>query len=766
MDFDESKMKIDRYLDKNNISPMLVDVQNHHDWNKIVSHYNVGSNMMIKASDYCKQDQLPRMDELYFDLENKPGNIFITGLSSFLKLLGEEELRNVLTEILSLTTIGHVVMITYQCKKYIDFKDPRVKSRIVVLEGERQSIPAIVFTTFGLTINKTQTVDGIESFAESVEGSTADKLYISTNKKKEDFPRSLYRIINLKKAYDVLKQKDPKTETLNENIGTDEQWQYALKLFEKKQSWIDVIDGEIGNHQMLDVYIQSYNQMSNNKKWLYYVGLKLFGAKNNWYLNEAISRSSGLNDLISNIYREILNIKIKNDDFWDYYKSRKNLLDQINNPSDELALYLKVLLVKEKNAIYYLTDNTEQEKEAIFEFLDQYGLEYTFEELMIILEKVYPDLFAYLQPYHFKNNLLNKYFQEYKYQKVINKILPNFEKLVMEQAEKRDYNRILEPRSSVLEKFNIKDSQLYFMDAMGVEYLGYIISKCKKLKLIVENIAVCRCELPSITSRNKEFIELWDEKKIVSIKDIDEIKHHGKYDYNYYSNSKLPLHLIKELEIIHNTLVKIRNKLMDGTIKSALMIADHGASRLAVLHDTENIWEMAEKGKHSGRCCPKSEIDVQPDYATDANDFWALANYDRFKGSRKANVEVHGGATLEEICIPIIELTYLEKKIEAHLLLPDAENDDFNDCIEIEVSFRKKAAVNIFISEDLPDVNIIVNGKTYDAILIKKGIYRVDMPDLRKKGTYVVDIYSGNNIIANNLTLIVKKEGQREKDLL
>lgn len=37
------------------------------------------------------------------------------------------------------------------------------------------------------------------------------------------------------------------------------------------------------------------------------------------------------------------------------------------------------------------------------------------------------------------------------------------------------------------------------------------------------------------------------------------------------------------------------------------MIADHGASRLAVLHDTENVWEMAEKGQHSGRCCPKSE---------------------------------------------------------------------------------------------------------------------------------------------------------------
>ena len=54
----------------------------------------------------------------------------------------------------------------------------------------------------------------------------------------------------------------------------------------------------------------------------------------------------------------------------------------------------------------------------------------------------------------------------------------------------------------------------------------------------------------------------------------------------------------------------------------------------------ENLWEMESSGKHSGRCCPKSEVDERPDSATDAEDFWALANYDRFKGSRKANVEI------------------------------------------------------------------------------------------------------------------------------
>ena len=45
--------------------------------------------------------------------------------------------------------------------------------------------------------------------------------------------------------------------------------------------------------------------------------------------------------------------------------------------------------------------------------------------------------------------------------------------------------------------------------------------------------------------------------------------------------------------------------------------------------------------------------------ATDAEDFWALANYDRFKGSRKANVEVHGGATLEKSLFQLLRFRIL-----------------------------------------------------------------------------------------------------------
>ena len=72
--------------------------------------------------------------------------------------------------------------------------------------------------------------------------------------------------------------------------------------------------------------------------------------------------------------------------------------------------------------------------------------------------------------------------------------------------------------------------------------------------------------------------------------------------------------------------------------EKAIIISDHGASRLAVLHETENIWSMATSGEHSGRCCPVNELNSKPNAAIEENGFWVLANYDRFKGGRKANV--------------------------------------------------------------------------------------------------------------------------------
>lgn len=318
-------------------------------------------------------------------------------------------------------------------------------------------------------------------------------------------------------------------------------------------------------------------------------------------------------------------------------------------------------------------------------------------------------------------------------------------------------NSILRPRVSYLEKIDTKNTMVYFVDALGVEYLSFILAQCNSNNLFA-NVTVCRSELPSITCMNKEFVDVFSSAgcKIIDIKDLDELKHHGTNDFDYQI-TKEPIHLIEELNIIATVLEKIRTNIASGKCEKAIIISDHGASRLAVINETENKYEMSEKGEHSGRCCPVSDIDEKPDFATEENGYWVLANYDRFKGGRKANVEVHGGAALEEVCVPIIEITPQNEKIDVRLL------DSYKN---ITVSFRKSALIKFFINKKLNNLKVKIEGKYYDAQpTAEEFVYQVSMPDIRKAKNYIFDVYASENMIASGLQFNVKSEVTVEKDL-
>ena len=751
--------RIERYLSKESGLPLIVDVQNPQDLHAIMTHFHVGDTRLINANRYSKADELPRLEALLHELSSATQPVFVTGIGTFLKLQGDSELRRILRELLSMSVPTAVVFLTYQCRKALSFKDPRLKRRIIIVDGQDAPKTDVILTTKAFANRaRGMVVTGIEHITE-LEERAPERLLVITGKTKATFPLSLIPLQDMNHPFEIISSSDPLSSNLQESFGTTAQWEYALDLFAENSSWTSIVDRMFGNHRSLDLSFYNYPLYDEKQRWLYFIALKLFGAPNNVCLNSAASQSNQEKDLVRSIFRSILGLDHNSKYFWEFYRLRKLLLKQLGNPIEEVSDYCKLLTIKGKDALYYLTDNTQKEKETIFAVLDQYGQEFSKDELLSVLNWVYPDLKKYLSPYRFKNALLDSYFEDYKYQKVINKVFPEFLRSVEEQAATREYNSILQPRASMIENIDRAGSQLYFVDAMGVEYLSFILAVCQELDIFCK-VSVTSCELPSITSKNKEFLELFADGQypVISVKDLDEIKHHGKDTYNY-ERTKLPIHLAKELEIIRNILSSIKEKLVSGDIQKAVLIADHGASRLAVIHESENIWEMSEKGEHSGRCCLKSELDSQPEFATDAGDFWALANYDRFRGSRKANVEVHGGATLEEVTVPIIELTYSSQSVEVYLLAPTDQHIRADDVPEITVSFRKKALIRIYTSVSLQDISVEVNGKRYEAYPIDNNYYEVEMPDVKRPKTYYVDVFSRDNLIAERLPLIVKSEG-------
>ena len=756
MNLDDAKKRIQTYLNSNKTWPLLVDVQTKADRLDMIDYFKVGENAFPDIESLCNDDGGLKVDELYAAVATNSGNTFITNFTGFLKLEGESTTKSALKTLITTSITGHVVLVTYQCKNYLRFSDPRISEsgRVVIVDGVPDTTPSLCFVNPSIASAFTDCYSGLQEVGSIVENCPRNIAYISTMALKSNFPESIYHISQLNNGYDILVENDPRTSTVPSSFGMPEQWNYALQRMGQDGSWSLLIEDEFGSETNLCGALSSYPKFDSNKKWLFFIALSICGAKNNEYLQMVVKSISTEQDLIRTIVRLILTVDKTNESFDSLYRQRKAILEDLKDYLSEITDYCKVLATKGEDAIYYLTDLTILEKERVIAWLSAYGKNYDASKLIAILKKVYPDLASYLAKFRFRNALLDSYFDAYKYQKLTNQIWPSFETVVDEQATKMDFVDALKPRSTIVEKLDVSKSKAFFFDALGVEYLGFIQGKCGEYGLSV-NVSCGRCELPSITSQNKEFVATIKGKgcSVSDIKDLDEIKHHGEDNFDY-EKEKTPIYLIRELEIIDELLKKIQASILSGTYDKAIIISDHGASRLAVLHETENIWSMATTGEHSGRCCPVSEINSKPDAAIEENGFWVLANYDRFKGGRKANVEVHGGASLEEVAVPVIEITRKQTNIEAFIL---------ESSKVITLRAKEHAIPQIYVGVKSNNIVIKLNGKYFDAVSTSEPyIYSVDLPDYTKKGFYAFEILLGNETIASGQKFEIKKMGMSE----
>ena len=758
MTLDKIEKRIETLLESDKRWPIIVDFSEKKDLDSFLYHFDVGTNEILSAGKFCGKDGTMKLEELSNRIETNEGNIILTRLSAYLKLYGEMRLKNILKSIISKSIKGHVIVVTYQCRNYLKYSDERFSERgqIIIADGDFDETPNICMISPELTDAFQNAYIGFEKIGEAYETCTDKELYIATDVDKHIFNMSLVNIKRLTSAYDILCSKDSRIKNVPESFGDSVHWGYLLKSF-GPYDLSAVVDDEFGSENNIENGLKYYPGFTDRKKWYFFIILSILGTRRNSYLSHVITSSTNYKDIPRSLFRAILTIDKDDEDFHKLYEERKEVLRYYSRYLNEVVDYCKVVSSKQEDYIYYLTDNTKPEKEKIIEWLDTYGDKYSSEKLIDILNVVYPDLAAYLTKFRFKNDLLDNYFGSYKYQKLINKILPSFEVIVEEQAIELDFVSLLKSRTLLFDKIDLNGAHTYFFDALGVEYLGFIQNKCNEYGLSA-NIICGRAELPTLTCFNKDFVQVCIDRgcPISDIKELDEIKHHGEDSFDY-EKTKLPVYIIRELEIIDELLHKIQASILSEQYEKAIIVSDHGASRLAVLHETENVWEMETKGVHSGRCCPKNEINNKPDFAIEESGFWVLANYDRFKGSRKANVEVHGGATLEEVAIPIIEITRKLENIEAFIL---------EEYKKITLSAKEIPTMRVYAGVLSNSISVKVNGKYYDAVATEdKYVYEVSLPDCTKKGTYSADIINGSDVLSNDNLFEIVKKGMTEVSL-
>ena len=723
----------------------------------------------IYISDRCPdENNLPDLNDA-IDSVTKTGCYVLMGLSQAAMLRSAVYMDQLMGILLEKPARGHSVVLLDHCEQYLKkyfAVHPDIQKRVVLTAGNTSVLPRI-----RVAVNKEDCIGyipyiGIRRLLAYFERLTDENVItnpevaVVTSYSPRLFQNALYSVTACDGVYESLSKQYPEVAAGTEEIfGTAEQWKYLAGLLRKHGTLSAIADVIFGSAINLQSHISDVIDENNPKKlWILWLTMKVFGAKGNKYLSKVLISSRSVSEFEEFIYLEILNYKYDEKDFRQYYTERKRLIDSLPENLMLLDVYCEKIGVFQEKAVYYLTDASEKEELAFMQCLATY--DYSEEELLRITEITFPALHSYLQKFAFNvtntkvpetdlelRDVLTEYFHQYKLQKLTNRIYTSFMDTVESFATTRPYNK-LQARSMIVSKIDKKNTQLFFFDALGVEYLAYIMDRCNQYGLVAE-VAVAHCELPSITSKNKEFIQFFSGGAN-DIKDLDELKHHSQVID--YEQCKVPVHLFRELEIIDAELKQIQSKLKQDYFEKAVIVADHGASRLAVIHEQEtDLLELDEKGKHSGRCCP-AEANPDIPYVSYWDGYAVLANYDRFKGGRKANVEVHGGASLEEVVIPIITLTKKPTDIDICFVNP-------------VITLKGKEPASIIVYSNIPLSNpiLIVNDKPYQGEFCEDSKHaRFVMPELKRTKEWTADFYDDDKKLAEGLPFRVKKGTQEQ----
>jgi len=263
---------------------------------------------------------------------------------------------------------------------------------------------------------------------------------------------------------------------------------------------------------------------------------------------------------------------------------------------------------------------------------------------------IYPVLGKYLAEFDYGTTELSDYFKRYRKQKVWN--------IVTEEFCKQAFDAIMPTsvasRASVLQPY-FKDGKtvLLVVDAMGAEYLPLLCAFAVDYGIMAIKSWITSVTLPSSTPFNK--IEWNNELRLPDIKLLDEIVHNGAES----PQSDYAENLVKVLdEIIPHIFAKITEAL--NRFDQVLLTADHGASRLAVLANdlklSQTLPNPNTEPPADWRYCQKPRTGQCPPELTETLDGnrWVVRGYNRLSKQGGKYNELHGGATLEELLVPVI----------------------------------------------------------------------------------------------------------------
>ena len=272
------------------------------------------------------------------------------------------------------------------------------------------------------------------------------------------------------------------------------------------------------------------------------------------------------------------------------------------------------------------------------------------------IKNLFPELYAYLLPSSIKtgkgNGWTNEYFQEYCLSKVGNQETGSLAKKLKElngsQVSFETWRDGFKTVKTLMH--NRQDIDIYYwIDGLGVDWIPFmtqVIDKHKADGVFLNEIYVAASELPTVTSVNKTKLDELANGKLEKIGDVDKFAHTQK---------TYPAYLVEEFRIVEDAISKVLS-LYNG--KKIAFVSDHGISYMAQFGVGLNL--AGVETDHAGRCGHWLKGSAQTDnnyIVLDDGQTLCSLNNNSLSAKTPMGQGAHGGATPEEVLVPIIIVT-------------------------------------------------------------------------------------------------------------
>ena len=630
----------------------LINVNSISAWQEMKKFLSSVSEEIIFLSEFCTgADTTPNLKKLYSALQNIKKSVCVLPLSEYLRLQPESAVKEIHT-ILNIKVPDankyRIYFLLYRLQSVLlstKINDPRKNNCVILSDTASNDNYSLTIVQQQMRVNISgNCAEGFKKYLAYWEDSPLKSLCLYTANAVHFQDKKFFDDVKIiANSFDLLRHYYNLPENLEKIFGTNENWEKLAVIVSESKNFEKALCKEFSSDNFNLRLFENWNAQNIFRRWLLWIWCKV--QNSNSYAVLCAKNSNSVEDFTEKIFSSIFEYaEYKNFDV--VYNERKLILSLLKIPAPQNFIE-KVQQTDKKISLKVLTDNSTQEKILIFETLRRFKIS-EYDKILKLLKKIYPDLANYLaDSVECMTDEQKNYFRQYRRLKVADNLTAEFAEKVFEIAERKgeDVYKFLS-RTQIIDNEYTNFAAIYFVDAMGVEYLNYFLENFSAPdKKFSVRYQIGYCNLPSITQINKDFLQ---GKNIAGeTVELDEIKH---LNFNY------PENLIKELDFLATLKEKILIAL--DKFKKIIICADHGTSRLAVIARKNFDKVYSAEGRKIYNCgryadaLPNDEEKFSA--AVCFNEKIIFADYSRFSQSGSPGNEIHGGATFEEWLVPII----------------------------------------------------------------------------------------------------------------